>query len=145
MSRGWYASSMKRTKLRKVTAWLITRHWTADYPKREVVAILSPRIGGVRVRDLVDFLNMTKELTLGEQISVMWPRHGRTPHPARFGQTKEGEPWAGEILCGNDPFLRARIVDDLTVERDSEGGEIVNWKERSRPSSLRKGNAKSAE
>jgi hypothetical protein len=73
--------------------------------------------------------------TWSEQMAMAWPRHGRTPYPARFGQNANGEPWACEILCGDDPYLRARLVDDLTVKRGANGKEKVTWKERSRPSS----------
>jgi len=39
-------------------------------------------------------------------------------------------PWSGEITCGHNPYLRARLVDDLTVERHEDGKEEVKWKER---------------
>jgi hypothetical protein len=126
---------MKNKRPRKVTAWLVTRHWVADHANREVevVVIFSPRLGGVRVREFVELIYLTSGyFTLSEQVSMMWSRHGRTPYPARFGQTRDGDPWAGEILCGWDPYLRARLVNDLTVERDADGKEKANWKERPR-------------
>jgi hypothetical protein len=115
-------------------AWLVTRHWVADHPKWEVAAILSSRLGGVRVREFVELIYLTSGyFTLSEELAIAWPRHGRIPYAARFGQTEDGEPWSGEILCGDDPFLRARLVDDLTVERDAGGKETAVWKERKRP------------
>jgi hypothetical protein len=127
---------MKRKKSRKIKAWLVTRHWVAKHPKQEVAAIFSPRLGGGRVREFVELIYLTSGyFTLSEQLAIAWPRHGRIPYPARFGQTSDRQPWEGEVLCGNDPFLRARLVDDLIVERDADGNENVTWKERSRPSS----------
>ena len=129
-------SGKKGKKPRKIKVWLVTRHWIADHPKREVVAIFSPRLGGVRVREFVELMYVTGGyFTWSEQMAMAWPRHGRTPYPARFGQNANGEPWACEILCGDDPYLRARLVDDLTVKRGANGKEKVTWKERSRPSS----------
>ena len=114
----------------------MTRHWVADYPKWEVAAIFSPRIGGLRVRKFVEVINVTSGyFTLSEQLSMMWPR--RTQYAARLGQTKEGDPWEGEVLCGDDPYLHARRVDDLIVERDADGHERAVWKERPRESSTR--------
>jgi hypothetical protein len=55
------------------------------------------------------------------------------PYPAEFGQTLDGSPWAGEIICGHNPFLHAQLVDDLIVERNAEGKEKVLWKKRPRP------------
>ncbi len=113
-------------------AWLVTRHWVADQPRREIVAILNPRIGGGRVREFVELLHLTSDFTLDEQASMQWPRHGCIPYCAHFGQTTKGEPWAGEVLCGNDPYLRARLVDDLIVERNTDGKETAVWKDRPR-------------
>src|SRR3989442_15568339 len=104
---------MGSKKVRGREAWLVTRHRVADYPKWEVVAIFSPRLGGRRVREFVELLHVTSYYTLREQLEMQWPRYGRTPYPARFGQTSDGQPWECEVSCGNDPFLRARLVDDL--------------------------------
>ncbi len=127
---------MSSKKVRGPAAWLVTRHWIADHPKWEVAAIFSPRLGGVRVREFVELIYLTSGyFTLSERLSIMWSRYGQTPYVATFGQTNEGDPWEGEILCGDDPYLRARLVDDLTVERDADGHEKPVWKERPRGSS----------
>ena len=134
---------MGRKKAGK-TAWLVTRHWIADHPKWEVAAIFSSRLGGDRVREFVELLDVTGgAYTLSEQYSMMWPRRRHplllgetnTPYPAKFGQTKGGKPWGGEICCGNDPYLRARLVDDLIVQIDVAGQppSAPTWKERPRP------------
>ena len=111
----------------------MTREWAAALPRSEVAAILSPRLGADRVRELVEFIHVTNSFTLTEQASMMWPRHGRTPYPAQFVQTRGGIQWEGEILCGHNPYLRARKVDDLTVELDADGRETPTWKDRPRP------------
>jgi hypothetical protein len=132
---------MKRRKKSKVTAWLITRHWVSDHERHsdEVVAIFSPRLGGVRVREFVELIDVTSGFfTLSEQLSMMWPRHGRVPYPARFGQNADGDPWECEIHCGGDPYLLARLVDDLAVERDADGKERAVWTERPRARSVPK-------
>jgi hypothetical protein len=124
---------MRSRRDRGRTAWLVTKHWVAAHPKWEVVAILSPRLGGRRVREFIELIYLTNGyFTLSEELAIAWPRHGRIPYPARFGQTEDGEPWAGEIICGDDPFLKARLVDDLIVERDAGGQETAVWKESKR-------------
>ena len=125
---------MAGKKQKERTAWLVTRHWIAEYPRWESVAIFSARLGGVRVREFVELLHLIS-FTLDQQASMQWPRPGRIPYSAKFGQTKEGDPWEGEIICGNDPYLHARLVDGLTVERDGNGVERPSWKDRPRPSS----------
>jgi hypothetical protein len=116
-------------------AWLVTRHWVDDYPKWEVAAIFSARLGGVRVREFVELIYLTSGyFTLSEQLAMRWSHHGQTPHSAHLGQTSDGQPWEGEILCGDDPYLRARRVEGLIVEHDADGKEKPIWKERPRPS-----------
>jgi len=115
------------------SAWLVTRHWIAEHPKWEVAAILSPRLGGDRVREFVELLQVTSYFTLEEQLDMKWPRYGRTPYPSRFGQTQAGESWNGEVFCGHDPYLHARVVDEVRIKRGAEGKETATWKERQRP------------
>jgi hypothetical protein len=117
-------------------AWLVTWEWVGDHAKRDdkVAAIFDPRLGGARVREFVEFLYLTGYYTLSERIACAQHR-AQNPYPAQFGQTLEGDPWEGEIYCGHNPYLRARLVDDLTVERDADGNERAVWKERTRASS----------
>jgi hypothetical protein len=127
---------MGKKKIRGRTAWIVTRHWIAEYPRCEVAAIFSGRLGGVRVRELVEVLYVSGgAFTLSEQLSMKWAHQGQCPYHATFGQTVDGQPWEAEILCGigNDPYLEARIVDDLTVERGADGKETVVYRKRPRP------------
>lgn len=49
------------------------------------------------------------------------------------GITRSRQPWAGEVCCGNDPYLRARLVNNLIVRGDPHGKETATWEERPRP------------
>jgi hypothetical protein len=53
-------------------------------------------------------------------------------YPAQFG-ILNNVPWGGEITCGHNPWLLARLVDDLTVEADADGKERATSKERPKP------------
>jgi len=121
-------------RTRKMKAWLVTWEWCGEYAKRDdpFAAILNPRFSGERVRELVGFMYRSAEYSLSDQAE--YARNKRhDPYPAEFGQTLDGSPWAGEIICGHNPFLHARLVDDLIVERNAEGKEKVLWKKRPRP------------
>jgi hypothetical protein len=62
---------MGKQKVRGRTVWLVTRHFIAEYPKSEVAAIFSGRLGGVRVREFVELLYFTNgALTLSEQLAA---------------------------------------------------------------------------
>jgi hypothetical protein len=112
------------------TAWLVTRHWRTgpgSDPRSEVAAILSGRLGGGRVRGFVELLGVAGYYTLQEQAAMQWSGPGQAPYPAQFNDR-----WQCDISCGDDPYLRARLVDDLIVERDADGEEKVTWKKRRR-------------
>jgi hypothetical protein len=122
---------MLNGKPRKMKAWLVTWEWCGEHAKRDdkIAAIFNPRLRGVRVRELVEFL-YANEYTLSERMD--FARGKPNPYPAKFG-TLDGVPWEGEILCGHNPFLRARLVEGLTVQRDANGKETAGWKERPKP------------
>ena len=56
---------------RKRKAWLVTWEWAGDHAKRadKVAAILNPRLGGDRVRELVEFLYMLDNSSLSEKLA----------------------------------------------------------------------------
>jgi hypothetical protein len=113
---------MESGRMRKMKAWLVTWEWCGEHAKRNepLAAIFNPRYSSERVRELVGFIYRSTEYSLRDQAE--YARNKRyNPYPAEFGQTKDGSPWGGEIICGHNPFLRARLVDDLIIERNAEG------------------------
>jgi hypothetical protein len=109
---------MSSRKPRKVRAWLVTWEWCGDHAKRDdrVAAIYDSRLSPERVRGLVEMLYAQEEYTLSDRIAFCVGNRRKNPYPAVFLKVK-GVPWVGEIHCGPNPYLRARLVDDLMVER----------------------------
>ena len=113
----------------KVKAWLVTWEWFGNHAAQsdKVVEILNPRWSGERVRRLVELI-YHRDALLSEKIS--WRvRRKRQPYPAEFVKF-EGMPFEYEISCGHNPWLRARLVDDLEVSIDRTGKEVATWKDR---------------
>ena len=54
------------------------------------------------------------------------------PYPVQW-DTLKGVPWEGRMTCGHNPWLFARKVDNLRVEKDDVGVEKVLWDERPKP------------
>jgi hypothetical protein len=126
---------------RKFKAWLVTWEWLGDHAKRpdKVAEILDPRIRSERVRRIVELL-YHREASLSEKVA--WRlRKRHQPYPAEFTRL-EGVQWMGEITCGHNPWLRARLVDDLTIKRGADGKETATWKDRHNPREVRKKIAK---
>lgn len=80
------------------------------------------------MRELIEFLFLTKFYTLSERLACAVDRK-RNPYPAQFG-TLDGQPWQRQIICGLNPYLFGRLVDDLVIECTEDGHETAVWKER---------------
>ncbi|WP_158751142.1 hypothetical protein [Acidobacterium sp. S8] len=51
------------------------------------------------------------------------------PYTAEFPMI-EGVRWTGQIICGHNPWLLARLVDNLIVNIDADGNEAASWTDR---------------
>jgi hypothetical protein len=123
----------KHKAIVRTTAWLVTWEWAGDHakPAEKVVAVLNPRLGGKRVRELVELLYIQSGATLAEKLT--WALHpSRNPYPAQCG-ILDGAPWEGEVTCSHNPWLFARLVDSIVVEPGADGKERATWKERPKP------------
>ena len=120
-----------------IAAWLVTWEWAGDHAKVDepVVAVLNYRLGSARVRDFVERLYVALKYDVEEKIAL-----GKQPtsnsYPAQF-MTAGGVDWEGQIQCGHNPYLFARLVDNLRVERCENRRERVRWNERPVPEHLR--------
>lgn len=116
-----------------VSAWLITWSGTGSSAEWEgrMAAVLDPRLSGDRVKEIVGLIHATSLYTPDEQIRWMI-RPEDNPYPPEFGQLR-GVTWKGQILCGHNPYLSARLVDELRVETADDGTETPVWEERPRP------------
>ena len=129
--------SKDRSKRRGLKAWLVTWEWTGDHakPQNKIADIFDPRLPPEKVRQLVELL-YHKDALLSEKVS--WRLRKRPQvYPAEFTRL-EGVQWTGEITCGHNPWLRARLVDNLIVERDEMGNETATWTDRHSPVEIRK-------
>lgn len=96
-------------------AWLVTWEGTKT-PEKRVVAAFNPRIPASRIRKVVQVLYVTLVEADADKIRFgVVPK--RNPYPAR-------EDMLGNIECGHNPWLRARIVSNLR-----EAGGEVRWTE----------------
>jgi hypothetical protein len=118
---------MGKKRTLKMKAWLVTWVWCGEHAKGKdpFAAILNPRFSSRRISEIVEFMYRLAEYSPSDQAG--YARNGRPNHPATIDRTLDGRI---HIHCGNNPFLRARLVDNLTVERNADGKEIVSCKER---------------
>jgi hypothetical protein len=126
----------KRARGRK--AWLVTWEWAGNHakvPDEDVVAaVLRPQVGSETVRRLVEFLYAQREYAPEDKLAAL----DHNPYPAMFGRcrfidsdgTVRSVASAGEVVCGHNPWLRARLVDNLRMALPDAG---LDWDERKDP------------
>jgi len=113
-------------------AWLVTWEHIGDHalPERKIAAVFKPQLSGQRVRKLVEFLYASMEYQPYEQLEIEFGFR-LNPYPATFGSLKDGPAvlWHGEVICGDNPWLRARLIDNLIIPPEGE----ATWDERPSP------------
>lgn len=117
--------------------WLVTWEAAGGRAAAEVeepiAAIFNGRWGSRRVAEIVELLYASRSYSPIDW--YQWARTGKNPYPAQFGITTDGHPWDGEITCGHNPHLYARLVDDLRFDETAGQRPTARWKERERPKS----------
>ena len=109
-------------------AWIITWDNSQGTGDDSVVMVLNRRMGIERVRWYVEMIYIEKMSSDGEKYDSARPkRNRRIAFAAEVTKTVNGE---AHIHCGHNPWFFARLVDDLRVETDDDGAEMLKWKER---------------
>jgi hypothetical protein len=113
---------------KNVRAWLVT--WEGEHGKQDNVALLlHPAMAESRVAHLVALLYANVRGTFTERIT-----HATDTDPAHHPYRAEilnrnGREREGHFICGGNPYLYARLVEQVTVESGENGGEILRWRE----------------
>ncbi|WP_157431747.1 hypothetical protein [Actinomadura hibisca] len=122
-------------------AWLITWEWVGDHakvPSNEIIAaILKPQTGADAVRRFVEVLYAAREYDPIDMLQSLT----HNPYPASFmkiGVEVEGvgvryPNYEGEIQCGHNPYLRARLVNNLKLRDEDNPQAGLIWGERPLP------------
>jgi hypothetical protein len=111
----------------KKAAWLI--FWNSVLPAgveahREVVTIMDSRKSVDRIREFVEQTYMATQYTLREKmLYATRPKHN--PYPATVHADFRARLTA--VTCGHNPWLEARFVRGLRLERAPDGHEILTW------------------
>src|SRR2546426_3476002 len=115
------AGEMRSTSMK---AWLITWEWTGEAAAvaDRVVGVLNPRWTVKRVSEIIEFLYIECTSTLAE-IAMYARNSDNNPYRAK-------RDFNGQITCGQNPWLWARLVDDLEITADDQTRiERVTWRE----------------
>ena len=81
---------------------------------------MSARTGAEDVRRYVEQRYIEATASLDEKL--LYARYNQPQEPAYRAQHERGG-----IHCGHNPWLEATKVDDLRVEMDADGEEVLKW------------------
>ncbi len=123
--------AMPRAK-RGAKAWLV--RWRAmpgqpafDAPIDEPIAILSSRWSPERVMEHMERLYFERAASKDELLS--WRDSSKAPYRPTIATGTHGIPIPIGLVCGHNPVLSARLVDELT----STSEDSLRWRERFPP------------
>jgi hypothetical protein len=112
-------------------AWLVTWDWTGDYAKvnNPIIAVLSSRRSAKSVLELVEFVYTSRHFTWNERLE--FARNKKAYLSLYLSGFVNGTttPWGGSLMFGRNPFIYARVVDDIKVQKDENGKEELIWNE----------------
>lgn len=109
--------------------------------------ILRPQTSSDTVKRIVELLYAAREYHPADKLGALT----RNPYPAQFNTVeieqplRDGEvfkqtvPFAGQIVCGHNPFLYARLVDNLRLRDSTNPNADLIWDERPHPGVVRLG------
>lgn len=106
-------------------AWLIRWEWMGEHAaiSDPIVTIMSARTSTKDVQKYVEQRYIEARASLSEKLT--YARYNQPQEPPYLARRERGH-----IHCGDNPWIVARIVDDLCVNEDAEGKEVLTWTER---------------
>jgi hypothetical protein len=112
---------------KKKSAWLV--FWNSvpplgEEPGREILTIMDSRKSVERIQDFLEQTYIAKEYGLREKM-LYATRPKSNPYPATYHN--DGGSGRAGITCGHNPWLEARFVRNLCLERGPEGHGILSW------------------
>ena len=114
-------------------AWLITWNQSGNHEQMDdtIAAILNYSLPAEKVREIVELLYVNRYASLSERLTYARDRKNN-PYPAEF-DTTDGVSGNTGITCGHNPWLYARIVENIILNIAIDGKESLSWKEREKP------------
>ena len=124
------ALKRKRNNKGRISAWLVTWGGTGEHAKRKdkIAAILNYRQTSNKISEIIEMIYANETYTLEERLYIAKNKK-LNPYPAEIFRTQQ----VGRICCGHNPYLEARLVDNLHVIKDKNGNQKLEWDEREKP------------
>ena len=106
-------------------AWIITLEGTSR--PEEVIGILSARKGGRTIKEYVEWLYALLNYSPAMHFCLANKGNSLNPFQANFATTSTGVPVETIIFCGDNPFLVARLANDIEMIDPASEEPILKW------------------
>jgi hypothetical protein len=98
-------------------------------PEDNIAMLMQPATAEGRVMDMMALLYANACGTPSERLAYAAHRD-RTIHPYRaWLASRNRREREGHFICGGNPYLYARLVEQVTVESTETGTELLHWRE----------------
>lgn len=126
--------AVKRRK--GITAWLVRWEHVGEHarPPRKFVAAFSSRWSSERVKEQVELLYAQLTFSISDQL-LFAKSKSFNPYPCRL-TCPQGIPFSNYLACGHNPFLYARLVDNLRMEGEYGDEGSLRWDDRPLPENV---------
>lgn len=116
----------------KKSAWLVMWDGTSVdkwAQEKRIVAVFDARTSPEKIRSFMEEYYKTDKYSLEEKVRFSSnPKKKQNPYPAEFQRVGDGN-FLKSITCGHNPFLNARIVEQLIVSHGTDT-RTLHWIER---------------
>ncbi|MCB0217661.1 MAG: hypothetical protein KDH92_13555 [Chloroflexi bacterium] len=99
-------------------AWLLTWEGVHAELPRKVELVLDSRLSPERVAFITELLYWREIGSWPERLQWARQRHKWNPPMIQWGQLNSGIRYSGQMYIGMNPWLYARVVEELQFSRD---------------------------
>lgn len=107
---------MNEYRKTKKKAWLITWEYKEQkaFSSDNLISIFDSHIGCERIANFIEQYYMANKFTLENKFFFSF-RKNLNPYPVVYSRTNDGIQYVGDMKCGENPYIHARVVKNLNI------------------------------
>jgi hypothetical protein len=119
-----------------IKAWLVQWEWATEAARvnKPLIAVVPSRTGHRRVARFVELVYAGASYDPAELLDYtvnprVNPYHAQYPRRLPAPDGRGNVPWHVAVVCGHNPYVTARLVQNLRAIEDEHGGSVLAWNE----------------
>lgn len=130
----FYKKFNKKIIKKKSKAWLIT--WESLEKEeclfdKKIISIRDARVSNERIAEFIEQFYIATQYNLSSKFCFS-SRFKINPYPVKYSNTEKNGRYiyTGQMTCGDNPYIFARIVENLIIYSNDNGEEEIKWSEK---------------